>query len=508
MKTRTSPLIRRREGAQPIPEPNQTTAKIVELIENKNKFPIEVFPPIIQEVIQEWHEAFGLPIEYFCSSVLSALSAVIGNSVKIKYKHGWYESATIYSALIGPPSSGKTPAINKAFSPVRDIEKQYWQDYKEATKEFQQLYHEAKETKEEKPPEPHNRDLIVQDLTQEAATILMSKNPKGLILIMDELMKFIKSMNRYAKGGDLEYYLAVWSNQLVKTNRATKEQVKVPDPCLSIIGGIQTGIVKELANPNNQDNGLAARFLFTIPTTFDRKLDTGYNLNRQAVRKYDELVKSLYDKLEGVSGHATMFENSYLIESNVITAILEMEPQAYQLYTNYRNEKIKDANESANSWERGSFGKFETYCLRFALILQLCDNAANGRELKKVGSADESQALNEKVSSETLKKAIRLATYFENTMLSMVDRITAKPEENIVSELPEKTRLIYQSLPSQFSFSDGVEIAEKVGVSRRTFTRLIKRDDLVAKEDRTGIYSKLILIKRDTDDTMTPNASN
>ncbi|MCI5082137.1 MAG: YfjI family protein [Saprospiraceae bacterium] len=508
MRTKTNPLLRRREGAQPIPGPNQTTAKVVELIENENKFPINVFPPVIQDVIQEWHKAFGLPIEYFCSSVLSALSAVIGNSVKIKYKNDWYEPSMIYSALVGPPSSGKTPAINKAFSPVRDIEKQYWQDYKEAKKQFQQLCHEAKETKGEKPPEPHNRDLIVQDLTQEAATILMAKNPKGLVLIMDELMKFINSFDRYAKGGDMQYYLSIWSGEMVKTNRATKEQVRVLDPCLSVIGGIQTGILKELANPKNQETGLVSRFLFTIPTTFDRKLDTGYNLNRQTVNKYDELVKSLYNKLEEVSGHATMFENSYLIESNVITAILEMEPQAYQLYTNYRNEKIKDSNEASNSLERAGLGKFERICLRFALILQLCDNAANGRELKKVGSADEPQALNEKLSLQTLKKAIRLATYFENTMLSMVDRITAKPEENIISELPEKTRLIYQSLPGQFSFSDGVEIAEGVGVSRRTFTRLIKRDDLVAKDDRTGIYSKLILIKRDTDDTMTPKASN
>ena len=83
----------------------------------------------------------------------------------------------------------------------------------------------------------------------------------------DELAGWIGSFNQYKKSGaDEAHFLSIWSGKAVRVDRKTDEQfLFIENPNLNIVGGIQPGILLRKLRGEHLDNGLAQRFLFTLP---------------------------------------------------------------------------------------------------------------------------------------------------------------------------------------------------------------------------------------------------
>ena len=95
------------------------------------------------------------------------------------------------------------------------------------------------------PLKPVCKRMVISDTTTEALCLRLKENPQGLLLYRDELAGWIGSFNQYKKSGsDEAHFLSIWSGKAVRVDRKTDEQfLYVENPNLSIVGGIQPGIL-------------------------------------------------------------------------------------------------------------------------------------------------------------------------------------------------------------------------------------------------------------------------
>ena len=81
----------------------------------------------------------------------------------------------------------------------------------------------------------------------------------------DELMGFIKRMNAYKQGDDLQKWLEMWDGSSIMLQRITREETKIFDYTCNVVGGIQPGVLDQLSGGENAFNGFYHRFLFVYP---------------------------------------------------------------------------------------------------------------------------------------------------------------------------------------------------------------------------------------------------
>lgn len=205
-----------------------------------NIFPLDAFPRKIQEVIEGYHQAFKLPFDFYGATALAAASSLIGNSFNLRFKNEWYESPAIFMAVVGPSSSGKTPAINAFLKPNYEIERKLQSQFVIAIKTWEEEAAMAKENKEEVPERPLRKELVINDATTEAINKALDSNPNGLLFYQDEILAWIKSLNQYRKGADLEYWINIWKNTDIKVSRKSADPITITNPFVSVIGGDPT----------------------------------------------------------------------------------------------------------------------------------------------------------------------------------------------------------------------------------------------------------------------------
>ena len=76
-----------------------------------DKFPIDVYPGEIQNIIKELDRVYGYSNDLISASMLFTMSVAIGNSHYIKIKDGWSDSSALYIVLIATAGGGKTHAL-------------------------------------------------------------------------------------------------------------------------------------------------------------------------------------------------------------------------------------------------------------------------------------------------------------------------------------------------------------------------------------------------------------
>ena len=99
----------------------QATATEKEL--KANRFPVEVFPTRIQEIITATNESLNFPFDFIGASILYAVSVAIGNTYRVEVKKGWQENAVIYLALVGRPGTNKSHPLSFAIQPLIEQDK-------------------------------------------------------------------------------------------------------------------------------------------------------------------------------------------------------------------------------------------------------------------------------------------------------------------------------------------------------------------------------------------------
>lgn len=355
-------------------------------------FPLDVLPHPARQLAEAAAKSIGSPVDFIAVGIIAAASIAIGRSCSLMVKPGYFESASVFAAIVGGASSGKSPSLKAAVGPIWAIQDRL---RIEREAEVEAWGNEPPEGRRPKPTLPR---LATSNPTTEALGPILAANPRGLIVLPDEMTGWVSSMDQYkgGKGGDRSFYLSAWSGEPVYIDRAKNQQepIAVPHPFLSVVGGMVPSMLPSLAKGGTREDGFTARLLFSYP---DRP-------------------KRFYSE-EGVPGHtredfATLLERLHARPmqdsgSGPVPQVVQIASSARSLRAGWHDGHHKEVEspDFPPSLD-GAWGKLEAYGYRLALILHLLDLASDP-------TAATNQDLPELPAS-TIANAFRLVDYFKS----------------------------------------------------------------------------------------------
>lgn len=426
-----------------------------EVVINKEDltFPLDVFPVEIQNYILECNRTLNSSIDYMGSSFLWLLSVIIGNSIKIQVKTGWIESVNIWLAMVGKPGVGKTPNIENVIFPLHKANNTEIKNYikkHQAYEKYRELDKKEKERVEEQ-KEPKKTQFIANDITLEALIDLHSENKNAVGVFKDELAGWLKDMNKYRAGSDLEFWLSSWSNKGVSLNRRTSKNAFIESPIIPVLGGVQPGILNQFFSSENKDNGFVDRMLTCFPDV-DIDYFNEQEMDEDLLQWYDDYIITFYSKIKK--------EYCFFDQDNEITShVATLSPEAKEEYIRIDKEITNIQNSDLeNEYMKSMLPKQKSYIPRFALMLNTI-YAYNGMTKSFFV-----------ISKEAMLGAEKISKYFINMAKKIkIDSVEIGELKQVINmnKTKNKKQQIIEAHKNNPDFNKR-ELAELLGVSRQT----------------------------------------
>lgn len=430
-----------------------------------NKFPIEIFPKQIQEIILELNKYLKFPIDFSGASILYATSLSVGNTHKVKVNNGWSESCVIYVCLVGRAGTNKSHPLSFAIKPIMEKDKESYQKFQLEKEIYLQASSIPKKEREEKGLDelkpPVLQKFIISDYTPEAVSTIHLNNRRGIGVYIDELAGWFKNFNRYNKGSEQEQWLSNWSGKPIISDRKTGNSVHIDSPCISVIGTIQNDILEEISKDARDSNGFIDRILFVIPDQLQKEYWSAEEIPIETIENYYNIIGRLLD---------LQFDTTTL-EST----LLPFSPVAKDIVYEWQKLNTDKTNNHTNDKVASMYSKLELYIIRFSLILQMLRWAC-GEGGKTV------------IEETTVNNAILLTEYFRKNA-EKVHKVLS--ESTPFDRLPKDKQQIYEALPKEkFQTNIGIKIAEKLGMKERSFKNWLNDSNLFTKVSY-GLYERV-----------------
>jgi hypothetical protein len=248
-------------------------------------------PKVIEDFALEESELIGADPNGIAMAALAVCAASIPDPIKLKpkkYDH-WSESARIWVALIGLPSTKKTPIISRAARPLIRLDGLMWREYLKAKKAYDDLTPEQRKTTEP----PLQTRLRIEDTTIEGAQEVLLGSPNGVLLLQDELSGWFGSLDKYAghRGAakDRGFFLQSYNGGSYSLNRIKRGPAYIENVSISMLGGIQPEPMRKIAS-DTVDDGLLQRLIPLVlrPGTATKDQPTSH-----ATDRYEAMVERL-----------------------------------------------------------------------------------------------------------------------------------------------------------------------------------------------------------------------
>lgn len=420
-------------------------------------FPIDIFPKEIQHYLIECNKTLDSSIDYMGCSLLWLISVCVGNSISIEVKKGWIENLTIWISIVGKAGLGKTPSISNVIFPLIKINAKEIKTYIKEREKYDFYQNLSKKEREEYPEVflPKKSQFIANDITLEALVDLHQESDNAVGVFKDELAGWLKDMNKYREGSDLEFWLSTWSGKSVNLNRLTRKGSFVEKPFIPVLGGIQPNIFNSFYTDENKDNGFMDRMLLSFP---DLKVDT-YNdaeINPDTLQWYKESIIMFYDVIKS----AIKRNEDDEIDSHIAKFTTDAKIEWIRMF----NEMTEVQNsDEENEYLKSMYPKQKSYLPRFACLIHVFSEffSEGGNTLE--------------ISKESILKAEKLSKYFVATAkkikINAVEVLDIKTTLKGGSTNIEKVELVY----NQNKDFNRTQIAELIGISRMQINRLIKK---------------------------------
>lgn len=241
------------------------------------------------------------PPDFVAVTVMVALASLIGRKVVIypKKNDDWQVTCNLWGALIGRPSSKKTPAMTEGLKPLKRLaiaarevhqmaEKEHKIDQVFSKQNAVILEGDVKKALKSKDKtkidaarndwelqisddqeSPTEQRYIVNDPTVEKLGELLNQNPNGLLFERDELTGWLKGLDREDRANDRAFYLEAFNGAGNYTyDRIGRGTVHIENMTLSLIGCIQPSrlgpYIYQAINGGDGDDGLIQRLQLAV----------------------------------------------------------------------------------------------------------------------------------------------------------------------------------------------------------------------------------------------------
>ena len=404
----------------------------------KFEFPLHVFNDAVGTFLKVCNNANDYNKDFLAVAALYSFATLCGNSFKLRVKNGWVAPSIFWFVAVGETGTMKTHPLKYITKPLSSIDMKQKHQYDIEMEEWH--------ANEKKGKKPNFKQIQVNDYTLEALHDVCMYNKRGIGLFRDEIVGFLKDMNKYRKGSDEEFWLESYNNGNYIVNRVTKDVMAIENVCINILGSIQPEVLSGIAK-EREGNGLIERFLFTMSEESIHHLKDA-EIPIEWETWWDTTLKAF---------------NSYcqLIENK--GTIVEMNKECFQELQKYdilfTQMQLSD-NEAAKI--KNYISKIKTYMPRFVLLLSVVDGFMDGTLPY--------------VRIEHITNAYEICTYFINSAKSVFMQADSASEIKSVGEHLKgktKTEIIIALVAKGFKQKD---VARYVKSSPSFVSRVMKEN--------------------------------
>jgi hypothetical protein len=289
------------EEEEPWPEPVAVEVKLPDVME----FDASLLPSPLRGWVGDVSERMdNAPPDFAAAATVVVVAAILGRKVGIRPKRhdDWTVIPNLWGGLVGPPASMKTPALEQVIKPVKRLAAEAQEAHQEALKTHEldvmvaeaeraglkkELDNTAKKVASggasrgnmeeirqriedlDEPEPPREKRYMTNDATIEKIAEILKDNPDGILYYRDELMGWLRSLDKAGREGDRAFYLEAWNgNGSFSVDRIGRGSLHVPAVCVSVLGGIQPGplalYVNDALGEAEKADGLLQRFQLLV----------------------------------------------------------------------------------------------------------------------------------------------------------------------------------------------------------------------------------------------------
>ncbi|HCG7083613.1 TPA: DUF3987 domain-containing protein [Vibrio parahaemolyticus] len=446
------------------------------------------------------------PMDFTAIAAFTCLAAVIGHNVQIqpkKHTENWKVAVNLWAALIGPPSSKKTPSINHGIKLLEHAvdtileprntasRKAYNAQLKihNATKKVleKELYDAvasgdnafAKETAQKianlEKPTLNVRDFLLNDTTQEALAKKLSQNDNGVLCVRDELPGRVESMNKQNQSHARAFYLEAYNGSTNYTvERIASDSFTIELMLMSLLGGIQPSKLAPLleARQNgDSDDGLMERLIqFSVFPDFQGS----------------EYIDRPFDP-EHETRAKRLFENAARLDRASDPLICTFSDESQKLWDSWATEHANRLNVMSEGMQ-AIYGKQPTVCAKLAVIFHLIDQL-------DTESVDFSN-LNSIVEPTSLTLAFSWISYLDSHIVRITEYAKENREITLAKDLLSRLKKLEEDKFTVKEISSkGWATFKKIETREQALSILVRHNYLLLEETPSGTRTKRIYTK-------------
>ena len=258
-----------RTATAPVPSPDLSL--LLAARRPPEPWPDDLLPAQLMPTAQALATAANVPLDFIGLPFMALPAALAGAMVDCEVRAGWTErGCLIWSAGVGDPSSGKSPAARPFAQAIEGLEDQL------AREHAQRLTRWAAECAtiprgQPKPPKPMMELVRVGNTTGPAVAPLLASQGRGMTLFTDELSVFIENLSAGYRGKgstDRPFWLKAYdagAETYIRRTVRDGEPIRIPVLGVGITGYIQPDPLSRAMGSGGPDDGMFDRFLFAWP---------------------------------------------------------------------------------------------------------------------------------------------------------------------------------------------------------------------------------------------------
>ena len=411
---------------------------IVQTLPQVKTFTKDMMPELLWNYTSNCAERLSVPIEYVLIPLVVSLGSIIGTKLTIypKKYDNWEISPNFFGAIVGNPSSKKSPSLAEGLKPITHLvalaqeryntDKLEYEAQKELNKHMakatekqlgdlakklanqtddddnesnqEMLKAKAQELAQAKQNDeliPEMKRYITDDGTIESLGELESKHKNGILAKRDELTGLLASLDNESNLQARSFYLEGFNGlSSFQVDRIGRGSIFIETHCLSVIGGIQPDkleyylakTVKGLGN-----DGLIQRFQLLV---YPDPLPNNKEKDLPPDKASRDAIYSLFETIDNMQlGDFTRYGANPVDEYHK-RPYYRFSDKAYPIFMSWYDDLKEKANDAEHGIIAEHLIKYAKTVPSLALIFHLIDCIEYGGNLDAVTDTALKAAIN------------------------------------------------------------------------------------------------------------------